>query len=612
MEKYFQLFVLIAIVGVAFDADATSLDTKNLVEVGSRHSLPLPSKEARLVLAHTGSWGVLGSQSTSRDPGIYSPAYLLEERSDGSVLVLRGTETHLIPPRHNRRPPWRPFSTKVVEPKPDGHISSFSRLSAFVCAVQTAALGDEATAQAIWDRFSRAPMWSEARYGEDIQGQLRNPEMLLARCIFDHLRDALLQKQADREDIHTRMDALLSEFSRLDRDWRRQIFNDLTITVDAKPAKPGSIEALLLDWADRPSDMRHLGIFHDYGPNEADASAREIVMRGYNAVPELLALLDDPRITLHEIPACMKAPPRIKRVGELARGLISMIAGGHSDFPEDTDSLEAIRAWWKGVRHLDEPDFLSDALFTDEGKTITAVNEGPARILGQRFPEKLGILCKRFSEHSTPDVQPWALADVLAQSRLPLETRIRLLSEFAQRGSLMQKRCILQRLAEIDDEVCSALLLPILKTLSKDVVGPYWTCPEASFTHVVNRIEDDNVWREYLRTAKRSAVGLRMEMMKSIDYCRTNEDNRQRRLAFLAAFLDDKAVRRMTDTVGKFDGPCSGFTIPRLAVRDLAAMKLVSLLDIEEFPDEFWTDVQWEGLRQKVRERLAQEELPGL
>ena len=41
--------------------------------------------------------------------------------------------------------------------------------------------------------------------------------------------------------------------------------------------------------------------------------------------------------------------------------------------------------------------------------------------------------------------------------------------------------------------------------------GQYWTCPESALTHVVMRIEDDGIWREYLRAARRSSVGLRME-----------------------------------------------------------------------------------------------------
>jgi len=68
----------------------------------------------------------------------------------------------------------------------------------------------------------------------------------------------------------------------------------------------------------------------------------------------------------------------------------------------------------------------------------------------------------------------------------------------------------------------------------------------------------------------------------------------------------------MSGERGQFKGPCAAFTFPRLAVRDLAAMTLASLLDMEESPDKYWTDAQWQDLRRKVRERLKEHKLPEL
>jgi len=590
---------------------AEELDTKPLVEIAKRHSLPLPPVDARLVLAHTESWSVLGNQSTSRDPGIYSPAYLLEEKPNGSIRILRGAEYESLDTPHDQEPVWRPFSTEKMEPKLGGHVSSFSRLCAFVCAVQTAALGDQAKAQAIWRRFSTEGWWKDARFGEDIRGQLSNKKLLLGRCIFDHLRNSLLQKGVDHKLIFTRMTALFEEFPKLNVGWREQLFDDLKSTVIATPPKDGSVEALLLDWASRPSGMRHLGIYSTH-TNTADAPAREILSRGLDAVPELIALLEDQRVTTHEQPAFMKAPARIKRVGELARQLVRQIAGDQVSFPRYGNDTNAIRAWWKKARAQDESVSLLEGAFSRQGGKITGVNEGPVRIIAKKFPDKLVALCDEFAKYATPDAQPYALAEALAESDLPKQTRIQHLSSFAKRGSLEHKRCVLQNLAKLDEKSCSPLLLPILDQLPKDAKGPYWTCPEANFTHVVVQIEDDKVWRAYLQVAKRSSIGLRMEMMNPLNYCYIGKENFERRLAFLSAFLDDDAVRKMSGERGQFQGPCAGFRIPRLAVRDFAAMKLASLLDLKESPDEFWTDAQWEELRRKVREQLKKRELPEL
>jgi hypothetical protein len=53
-----------------------------------------------------------------------------------------------------------------------------------------------------------------------------------------------------------------------------------------------------------------------------------------------------------------------------------------------------------------------------------------------------------------------------------------------------------------------------------------------------------------------------------------------------------------------FSGPHAGFTFRRLAVRDLAAMEIASILGMPDHPDRDWTPQQWEGLRDKVREAL--------
>jgi hypothetical protein len=70
---------------------------KELIAIAKRYEIPMPPKQAKLILAHTGWTTLLGNSSTSRDPGIYSPAFLLEKGKDGSVKVMRGavTETEL-------------------------------------------------------------------------------------------------------------------------------------------------------------------------------------------------------------------------------------------------------------------------------------------------------------------------------------------------------------------------------------------------------------------------------------------------------------------------------------------------------------------------------------
>jgi hypothetical protein len=132
----------------------------------------------------------------------------------------------------------------------------------------------------------------------------------------------------------------------------------------------------------------------------------------------------------------------------------------------------------------------------------------------------------------------------------------------------------------------------------------------------VKRLEIDEIWRVFLRAAKRSRDGLRLEMMKPMNYGSpyTGPENRSRRLAFLAAFLDDETERvQPQDTEhSKFAGPCAAFTFPKIAVRDFAALQIAFILGLPDRPTELWTPSQWSELRTKVRSKLADETLPNL
>lgn len=124
-------------------------DFKKLVEIAKRYEIPMPPKEAKLVLAHTGGTMVLGNSSTNRDPGIYSPAFLLST-ADGTTMLLRGTLKE--PLRERGRINTREFDLERVERKLGGFVPEFDRASSIICAVQLAERGELETATALWTK----------------------------------------------------------------------------------------------------------------------------------------------------------------------------------------------------------------------------------------------------------------------------------------------------------------------------------------------------------------------------------------------------------------------------------------------------------------------------
>ncbi|PYJ61339.1 MAG: hypothetical protein DME24_06615 [Verrucomicrobia bacterium] len=616
-RKGCELIAWIGLLAPLFAVGSDSFPAKELIRISSRHQMPMSPKEARLVLAHTGTWQGLGNFS-SLYPAIYSPASLLEEKPDGSIVILRGTEQQTVKKTWDERPLWLLFSDVVVEPKPGGYVTDFRRLSAFVCAVQCAAREDPGSAKAIWNRMSEALKetddFSDGEPNEPASIELQNPRLLLARCIFDHYSKQILKEPSDWPGIYGRMKSLFRDFRQLKTLERLAVRDGLAAAIKAKPSTPDSTEALLVEWSRDPGSS--WDIFEQQGPNKNNAPARRIILRGLDAVPDLIPLLTDCRITAHGYPAVMNSPSGIRLLGELADSLLAEITGTNATSLEGRPDGKAYRQWLERCRRVGEEKALAEGIFERRGEKITHVRRGPAEILAQKYPEILSGLCEEFSSKASPDAEAFYLAEAITRAKLPIETRVQVLAGFAQRGPLAHQRQILQELAKIDAAKCAEILLPILQKLPEDSEGPYWTCPEANLAHVVKRLEIDDVWREFLRAAKRSQVGLRLEMMTSMSYGYpyTGPGNRSRRLAFLATFLDDVTLRKMPHDCeqSKFKGPCAAFTFPRITVRDFVVLQIASILGLPDRPNELWTPSQWTELLRKVRSRLADETLPNL
>jgi hypothetical protein len=287
----------------------------------------------------------------------------------------------------------------------------------------------------------------------------------------------------------------------------------------------------------------------------------------------------------------------MKLLGGTPRGLrVMSLPGGHGGSNTGTSGK------WS---------FFSRAVFRRKDKEIISVSAVPARILSLNYPDRLRDVCEEFLAHASPDAHPGSLAEAVRFSRLPKETRLRILSEMAGQGSRLQQASALVNLARLDEKRCVELLRPLLDQIPPDADGRYWVCQEASFTYVLKNLEDNGAWGHYLRVAKRCSVGLRMEMMGPMTYA-YKDKARPQRLAFLAAFLDDEAVRDMAKAKDKFDGPCAGFTIEKIAVQDFAALQLSYMLGFDDAPDEFWDAKQWSKLREKVRGKVRELKLPDL
>src|SRR6185295_1956502 len=478
-----------------------------------------------------------------------------------------------------------------------------------VTMVQVARRGDVETAAKIWTAIQAEEYFDAPIFMEPLGAMRSTPALLVARCIWEFLAHDTLRSDVDLASVQTRMDGLAKEFPDLFNaaDWaskdRARFLKDLAATVAAPKPVAGSIEALVIEWANFPDRYGQADYFSRMDTGDRYKPAQAIFHRGLEAIAGLTALLNDPRITRHVSQAPMKKPEERLRLGQVAGRLLDDLTGS-----QGRGAAAELKAHPRPER-----EFFEDAAVTVENGLISRLYPVPLWFLGQSHPEALQAVCTKIPAGCKPDVQLFDLAHLVLTSRLPEEARIQAVSGMAQRlGKDPRRRSVLQNFAKVDPKGCAAMLLPILKGLPKDVDEPYWTCEPASYQHVVMQLEIDEVWKEYLKAVRKAAVGLRMEMMNAMNYGYIGDKNRERRIALLAEFLDDSELRDRNSSATKFQGPCAGFTIARLEVRNYVAEKLSYMVHVLAQPDEFWTDEQWAELRSKVREALKKETLPSL
>src|SRR5262249_59382198 len=128
---------------------------------------------------------------------------------------------------------------------------------------------------------------------------------------------------------------------------------------------------------------------------------------------------------------------------------------------------------------------------------------------------------------------------------------------------------------------------------------------EAHIAKLAMESDDPRVWQMLEKVARRSVLGLRMELLNHFS---DPKDNRHRpeRLRLLANFLDDSALRDV-DSSGKFDGPGAAFPYHKIEVRDFVALEIAYMLGIEIELNLERTPEEWAKIRSQVQEVLKRE-----
>jgi hypothetical protein len=293
-------------------------------------------------------------------------------------------------------------------------------------------------------------------------------------------------------------------------------------------------------------------------------------------------------------------------VGDLLEGLAGQDIGRNWLDRQGGYGLKKAQAkkWWEKARKVGEETYLLDHVFIPTTEREKAhVSEHLLNVLLAKYPKHIPSLYRTVLDKRS-EIDSGMLADAIARGHLPAKEKMELFLSAARHKDNRHRLPALYAIKDLDKKRFNELLLATIERIPRDVDVLYWTCPEAHIAGLAAACDDPRIWPLLEKVAKRSSVGLRMELL---NWLREGGRNRRpERFRLLAAFLDDDAVR--TKGSEKFDGPCAGFFYDELTVRDFAALELARMLDVEIEYKQVRTPEEWAKVRDRVREALKREQ----
>jgi hypothetical protein len=565
-----------------------------LAQIAKRHGIPMPPKEAKLVFAQSGERWWNGGGCV-----LFAPVFFLQDTGHG-IEVLCGDETKDLS-RPNRLvyarqsltslPLRMDFTFAQPDPAKDGYDIDWEDKDTLLCAVQLADRGDAVTAQALFEHWLKASLkqGTLASHAGGDQYDLRN---LVREIAYRRLEQQLNRdNRTTWPEIRDRLRKLLEESEPLQRE-HGALLADLETTLRAPPPAPYSVEAQLVATLDSASPR------HDHW--------RMIVERGFEAIPELIRLSDDRRITGKRIE--FREPGTaddFQRLGDLANDALLEIC---VDRPDEGAASHSVlwTKWWNKVREEGERGYYVRNFF-DVSRSECQAQSAAVAVLAKKYPDSLIHIGEEFRAATKNSAPRFRMVQAIKGLELPDKTKVAMIVDIAEHAVPLERRFILFELFPLDQQLTAGMLIQMFDEVSADLKGFEIDRSHDGFPNLILVLDQPRLTQAYLRAAKRNA-SLRMELLSRLAYWYLADSQRSKRLALLAEFLDDETPRDRSLKSEQFFSD----DFPGITVRDFAAMHLAKALAIDAKPESAWTPEQWSSLRQQVRERLKEEELPTL
>ena len=383
-----------------------------------------------------------------------------------------------------------------------------------------------------------------------------------------------------------------------DNEDKRKLLEALERTLKARRSPPGSDEALIDDLVEVCGEI--IGTKYAREPYRRDPRFQAVVRRGFEIVPALIAHLDDERLTRLHCDRCAVRAGHY-RVGDVAMVALAELAGTLFRLPEDTleARYKAVGEWFVGAQKLGEEQYVvSRVLDSDDVELKPTL----FWLLCEKYPKRLPDVYRDLTDnHPELARESWVLAKAVAESPLPAADKQKILRYAAMQGPHHRVAGI-HFLRAFDPQRAHRLLIAALAH------EPTAERPdEPTVTWLVAGGADPDEWQALAKAVRRADTEGRWKMLHAVAR-QTAEAGRTQRLAFLAEYLTDDAVRdarRDPQRHGWSDG--LGYLFPQLEIRNLAAAQLAEILGLDAGPEPAWTAGQWAELRDQVRAAVEKE-----
>jgi hypothetical protein len=429
--------------------------------------------------------------------------------------------------------------------------------------------------------------------------------LTLARsCLADVINDITSDKP-DYPHLLKRLRRLLADQPSLKSEATDWAVTALEASVAHPPAEAGTLAAMIDDYL-LSGGVHGAMRFH----GERSAAETALILKGFEAVPAILAQLDSKRITNHLMQGFNNFTSYPMQADAVLQDYLRRLA--NSEFGSNwlqrqqggTPGRKAVEAWWEKARETGERDYVAENLLRpdpgSEEKGAYTVSDELLIIAADRYPERLpGIYRKLLASPTSSE----AVAGAIAASKVITGAeKEELFAKAVTQGRDGHRNPALAHLLDLDPAKNEARLIHLLDHCPKTPKRAYWLDQDPALARFVSESVNPAVWEALHRTLGRVDLGMRMEMIDALDPSR---DAPRAILASYFKIYDDfgrDATVRNTSASPKFSGPGAGFPHDRIRVMDFIHREFATWLELDvEPPEDGATLKEWDRYRAKVK-----------